>query len=191
MSAKKKNFTDKLANKKKTVLNASPNKRKTLVTLAAVVILAAGGALAYLGLATPLAKAPPVAAGPGSSATPVDLSYPVDLFDDGRARHFEYHHGGLTVRYFILKSADGVLRAAFDACDVCWHAGKGYFQEGDRMVCRNCGRKFDSSQVNEVQGGCNPAPLNRTVVEDRVILQVSDILRGKSYFDFSKGRART
>lgn len=112
------------------------------------------------------------------------VSYPVSLFEDGSARHFDYKADGMTLRYFIIKSKEGVIRAAFDACDVCWPAGKGYYQEGNHMVCRNCGRKFASELVNEVKGGCNPAPLNRHVQGDRIVLKVEDILKGKSYFNF-------
>ena len=91
----------------------------------------------------------------------------------------------MTIRYFVIKSADGVIRAAFDACDVCWPAGKGYYQEGDDMVCRNCGRHFASVMVNEVQGGCNPAPLKRTIQDGQVLLKVEEILAGRTYFNFS------
>jgi uncharacterized membrane protein len=118
-----------------------------------------------------------------SDATVVKL--PASRFDDGAARHFEYQHGNDTIRFFVLKSADGVIRAAFDACDVCWPAGKGYYQEGDNMVCRNCGKRFASNRVNEVKGGCNPAPLNRRIVGEHLIIQVSDIIEGKAYFNFS------
>ena len=55
------------------------------------------------------------------------------------------------------------------------------------MVCRNCGRKFRSTRVNEVKGGCNPAPLNRKVQNGKVMIQTSDLLQGRIYFDFSKG----
>lgn len=113
------------------------------------------------------------------------ITYPLDLFNDNKAHHFEYKDHDITIRYFILKSSDGVIRAAFDACDVCWQAGKGYYQEGDQMVCRNCGRRFASILINEVKGGCNPAPLQRSIKDNNLIIQTSDILDGKQYFDLS------
>lgn len=121
-----------------------------------------------------------------SSAQPVSnqVIYPVSMFDDGKAKHFEYRLNNMTIKYFIIKSSDGVIRAAFDACDVCWPEGKGYYQEGDYMVCRNCGRRFASVLVNEVKGGCNPAPLKRAVENGRLIIQVKDILNGAQYFNF-------
>ncbi len=117
------------------------------------------------------------------------VRHAINLFDDGKAKHFEFKgDNGITIKYFVLKSSDGVVRAAFDACDVCWPSGKGYFQEGDNMVCRNCGKRFASVKVNEVKGGCNPAPLARRVEGGSLVIQVADILAGQSYFDFQGRR---
>jgi uncharacterized membrane protein len=57
------------------------------------------------------------------------------------------------------------------------------------MVCNNCGQRFPSVKVNVIKGGCNPAPLNRTVVGDNLMIKVSDILEGGNlYFNFARGR---
>ncbi len=81
-----------------------------------------------------------------------------------------------------MKSSDGVYRAALDACDVCFAAKKGYRQEGDDMVCNNCGNHFHSAQVNEVRGGCNPVGLERKVNGDRLDLNAKELEAGASYF---------
>jgi uncharacterized membrane protein len=81
-----------------------------------------------------------------------------------------------------VKSIDGIVRAAFDACDVCYKSKKGYRQEGDNMVCNNCNQKFRTDQVNEVKGGCNPAPLNRRIEGTQVVISGQDILKGAWYF---------
>lgn len=117
----------------------------------------------------------------GSDASVV--KYPVSLFEDRKAKFFEYKKGNLEIKYFILKSSDDVIRAAFDACDVCWRAGKGYKQSGDEMVCQNCGRRFASVRINEVYGGCNPAPLRRRIENGNLVISVDDIIEGKMYFD--------
>jgi uncharacterized membrane protein len=88
------------------------------------------------------------------------------------------------VAFFVLKSGDGVLRAAIDACDVCYKAGKGYYQEGDFMVCENCGQKFASSRINVVKGGCNPAPLNRVVVGNQLVIEMLDINANTGYMKY-------
>jgi uncharacterized membrane protein len=120
-----------------------------------------------------------------------EVIYPVKIFQNGDARFYSHPAGnGITIKYFILKSSDGLIRAAFDACDVCWREGKGYTQKGDFMICKNCGRRFSSVRINEAQGGCNPAPLTRTIRGDNVVLRVKDILEGGKYFDFGKGGGR-
>lgn len=122
------------------------------------------------------------------SAWSADLSYQVKLFDDGRARHYQHKlRDGTTVRFFVLKSSDGIIRAALDACDVCWTANKGYQQKGNDMICKNCGKKFLSSRINEVSGGCNPAPLRREVSSGIVVIREKDLKEGARYFTFKGG----
>jgi len=117
-----------------------------------------------------------------------EVVYPVKTFENRKARFYSLRgNDGITIKYFVVKSSDGVIRAAFDACDVCWQDGKGYVQQEDFMVCTKCGRRFASVRINEVQGGCNPAPLTREIKGDKVILQAKDILEGKKYFAFGKG----
>jgi uncharacterized membrane protein len=118
-----------------------------------------------------------------------DITYPATQFSDGKAKFFSYKTPeGITIKYFIIKSSDGVIRAAFDACDVCWPEGKGYQQKGDFMVCKNCGKQFHSTRVNEVSGGCNPSPLTRKLESGQVIIKPEDVLKGKRYFDLKGGK---
>jgi uncharacterized membrane protein len=128
--------------------------------------------------------------GAGASATTnqgFEVTYSLKTFQDGKARFYEYkNNDGITIRYFILKSSDGVVRAAFDACDVCWPEGKGYVQKGDYMVCRNCGRRFASVKVNVITGGCNPGALQREVSGDKLVIKIKNIREGRKYFDFSR-----
>ena len=171
----------KLAAKKAAVLGRQKKKRLPWA-MAAVVVIVIAAAVVFFNTQED-GESPVSASGP----VVVDKTLvvlPTHLFDDGRARHFEYVSGKETIRYFVLKSSDGVLRAAFDACDVCWPAGKGYYQDGDHMVCRNCGRRFASVLVNEVQGGCNPAPLSRKLENDKLVIQIKDIEQGRQYFNF-------
>jgi uncharacterized membrane protein len=178
----KKQNQDKMAAKKAAVLNTEKRSRMPIFMTIAGVILIAGAAGLFIQKGNN--KTPAIASAPLTSGSTA-VKFPAVLFQDGKARHFEHVDGNSTIRYFILKSSDGIIRAAFDACDVCWQAGKGYYQEGDNMVCRNCGRKFASVLVNEVKGGCNPAPLDRILENGQVIIRVKDILDGKPFFNFS------
>ncbi len=126
----------------------------------------------------------PTTGGSPKASPSLEFTYPVKTFQDGKAHFYEYKAANVTIKYFILKSSDGVIRAAFDACDVCWPQGKGYFQKDDFMVCRNCGRRFASVRVNDITGGCNPGALKREVVKDNLVVKVNDILEGRKYFSF-------
>jgi len=174
---------EKIAAKKAAVLGTEKKSRLPLFAALAGAVLVAVGAFVYIS-----GKGSESSATTSQTSSEIKVSqgtYPVSLFDDGRARHFEYKSDDITIKYFILKSSDGVIRAAFDACDVCWRSGKGYFQEGDNMVCRNCGRRFASVRVNEVKGGCNPAPLTRRIEGDKLVIDINDILEGRQFFNFS------
>lgn len=111
-----------------------------------------------------------------------EVILPLKSISDGKAHHFVYKSEDKAIKFFVIQSGDGVIRAAFDACDVCFHSKKGYSQDGEFMICNNCGRKFHSSRINVVQGGCNPAPLKRVTEGDKLVIQVSDILHGARYF---------
>jgi len=177
----KKSDQDKIAAKKAVILGTEKRSRMPLVVGILCALLIAGAAVVYLNQSSVNPSA--IASAPAAAGS-TSVSFPASLFEDGKARHFEHTDGQHTIRYFILKSSDGIIRAAFDACDVCWPAGKGYYQEGDHMVCRNCGRRFASVLVNEVKGGCNPAPLNRSLDNGKLVIQVKDILDGSQYFNF-------
>jgi uncharacterized membrane protein len=107
---------------------------------------------------------------------------PAATFEDGHAHWYTYQAEDREIEFFVLKSSDGAIRAAFNACDVCFLDKEGYRQEGDEMVCNACGQRFPSKLINEVRGGCNPSPLERTMEGDEVVIRVDDILAGARYF---------
>ncbi len=169
--------------KKDVVLGAEKKGRLPLIAAIVCSVVIVGGGIFYAGYER--SETVPAAASFTSENSAAQISLPATLFEDGKARHFQHVSGEFNIKYFVLKSSDGIIRAAFDACDVCWPAGKGYYQEGDYMVCRNCGRRFASVLVNEVKGGCNPAPLNRRLENGKVIIEVKDLLEGRQYFNFA------
>lgn len=173
----------KRAAKKTAVLGGNQKSPLPIILLFAVVVLI--GSLVYVyGFMENASTAEQLQAQPSTAGGGQMISIPADTFADGKVRHYEYKSSRHTIRYFVLKSSDGVIRAAFDACDVCWPAGKGYFQSGDNMICRNCGKRFASVLINEIRGGCNPAPLTRRMDNHNVVIQVAHILEGRRYFNF-------
>ncbi|WP_285906728.1 DUF2318 domain-containing protein [Pseudodesulfovibrio pelocollis] len=110
------------------------------------------------------------------------VTIPLTEVSDGKAHYYVLKRDGFEVRFFLLQSPDGVIRAAFDACDECFREKKGYVQDGEFMVCVNCGQRFHASRINEVKGGCNPSPLDRAIGPEAVTIRERDIMAGRGYF---------
>ena len=79
---------------------------------------------------------------------------------------------GTQMEVIAVKDSGGTIRTAFNTCQICYDSGKGYYkQEGDKLVCQNCGNSFTMNQVGITSGGCNPWPIleeDRTVSDDEV-----------------------
>lgn len=157
--------------------------------IAGIIVLAIAGGLLFGGSGPEKAEKIDVSvqdsggSGENLDKDPNSLYIEIAKINDGLAHFYELpSQTGKTIRFFVLKSSDGVFRAAFDACDVCYREKKGYRQEGDNMVCNNCGRKFPSNLINVEQGGCNPAPLDRTIDGEYLVIKKSDIELGVRYF---------
>ena len=164
-----------------------PTRKKPSKTLLIVGGFAAIAFVGYYGGRDLNDRAPAatVAASPTGSvgAVPGEISMPLTDFVPGVAKFFNYVAADKTsMRFFVIKSSDGVYRSALDACDVCYREKRGYHQDGDNMVCRKCGQRFPSALVNEVTGGCNPVALARTVADGKIHIQTAALDSLKSFF---------
>lgn len=80
---------------------------------------------------------------------------------DGQARFYTVQlPQGNAVNFFVVKDGAGVIRAAADACQVCYQQKKGFHQEGTEIVCNNCGNRYPVEKIATEKGGCNPGPIN-------------------------------
>jgi len=139
-----------------------------VVTIGVFVVMNRGGGTTATATAAP---------SPGG-----DVTLPVAQVSDGKAHFYTYDANGTTVKYFVLASKDGTVRAALDACEVCYPQKKGYRQAGDAMQCNNCGKTFPSAKINVITGGCNPIPLTRTVSGGNLVIASSSLQAGQQYF---------
>jgi uncharacterized membrane protein len=109
----------------------------------------------------------------------------IPLSDVGNnALFYSYNADGVEVRYFAVMGSDGDVHVAFDACDVCYHAKKGYRQNGEVMHCINCGLEYpiNSLGTENTAGGCWPSYLPIRINENDVIIQKSDLEQKKWMF---------
>ncbi len=118
------------------------------------------------------------------SVTLTDGAATIPLADvsNGKAKFYSAAVNGTKVRFFILTTPDGVTRSAFDACDVCFPARKGYEQDGPDMVCRNCGLRFREDLVGQVRGGCNPSPLAHELANGHIRITEAALREGLRFF---------
>jgi hypothetical protein len=88
--------------------------------------------------------------------------------------------GGVDLEVLAIRAPDGTVRTAFNTCQVCFDSGRGYYiQEGDSLVCQNCGNRFAAGRVEIESGGCNPVPIfeGDKVTDDTTITIPADYLR--------------
>jgi uncharacterized membrane protein len=110
------------------------------------------------------------------------VTIPLGEVNDGQAHFYSYKGQGGKIPFFVIKGKDGTLRAAFDACDVCFKEKKGYKQQGEEMICKNCNQAFPVAKIGTVSGGCNPSPLKTTLAGATLEIAVSDLEAGVRYF---------
>jgi uncharacterized membrane protein len=90
---------------------------------------------------------------------------------------------GKEIRFFAVKGNDGQVRTALDACDVCFKERKGYQQQGDVMLCRNCNLTFPIDQIGPSSiSGCNPHFLPSQLAGDQVVVALDELKKGARFF---------
>lgn len=99
-----------------------------------------------------------------------ELVIPLSDITDN-AGFFSVTVGSTPLEVLAVKAPDGTIRTAFNTCQVCFGSGKGYYvQEGDELVCQNCGNRFAMKDVQVTKGGCNPLPISE---EDKTVSDTS------------------
>jgi uncharacterized membrane protein len=95
---------------------------------------------------------------------------------------YYYDSDSKTIQYFAVKDSQGNMHVAFDACDVCYEAKKGYKQTNDVMTCLNCGKEFPITSIGaeNTAGGCWPSYLPMIIDNESVVIKISD-LKAKSF----------
>ena len=93
---------------------------------------------------------------------------------------------GTKMEVIAVQAPDGTIRTAFNTCQVCYDSGRGYYkQEGDVLVCQNCGNRFPMSRVEVEAGGCNPWPIfdkEKTVTDESITISYDFLKESKEIF---------
>lgn len=94
--------------------------------------------------------------------------------------------GSTNMEVLAVKASDGSIRTAFNTCQVCNGSPKAYYkQEGDIIICQNCGNQFSMDMIEQQRGGCNPVPIdkeNKTEDGTNIVISKDFIGQNKGLF---------
>jgi len=111
------------------------------------------------------------------------VNIPLSKVADGKAHYYRFEDSGKEIDFIVIKASDGRYRTAFDACDSCFGAKKGYEQKGDVLVCKNCNRQFAINRIGPHEvGGCNPSFLPSQTSANSITITTTDLKAGARYF---------
>ncbi len=100
------------------------------------------------------------------------------------ARFYPYKAGKTNMEVMAVKASDGTIRTAFNTCQICYDSGRGYYkQQGDELVCQNCGNRFRLDQIEKIEGGCNLVP----ILEENKTLDDASIIISQAFMEDNKG----
>lgn len=108
-----------------------------------------------------------------------DLVIPLDKVTNN-VTFYAVDVDGTEMEVMAVRNSSGNIRTAFNTCQICYSSGRGYYQqEGNDLVCQNCGNSFTTDQVGLESGGCNPVPImdNDRKITDTSITISYDFLK--------------
>jgi len=122
-------------------------------------------------------------ASPSDVVSQTEISIPLSEIGSN-AKFYSYDSNGIEIRYFAVLGPDGNVHVAFDACDVCYDAKKGYRQKDDDMQCINCDKVFSINSIgtDNTAGGCWPSFLPTTIDGENIIIKISDLETNRHMF---------
>lgn len=138
-----------------------------------VVLLSVGVVYAREAMPKKVPMPEPVTSDSGS------VTLPVSKLADGQLHRLGFMSGNKLVQFLAMKTADGKIQTALDACEIC--GSFGYVQEGKNLVCLNCAAEINPLTMG-AGGGCNPIPLPSEVTNGVVRVPVSELEKAAHLF---------
>jgi uncharacterized membrane protein len=81
------------------------------------------------------------------------------------------------IRFLVIHKSGGDYAVALDACQICGPVG--YRQEGQNVICRNCGAAIYIPSIGQ-SGGCNPIAVKSQVENGEVVADLAALLDAAS-----------
>ena len=105
------------------------------------------------------------------------VNIPLSELTDSSLHFYTADVNGTVIRFLVIHKQNGDFATALDACQICGTAG--YRQEGQNVICRNCGAAIYIPSIGE-SGGCNPIAVKSRVEGGQVIVDVSALANAVS-----------
>ena len=102
--------------------------------------------------------------------------------ENGGLKFFSYNVGPRSVRFFLVRTESGKLKAALDACATCYINKMGYHADAGCVVCGYCGNRFDFDEMDKGVGGCYPIMLKSRIDGGRVVLDKKELEEAVKWF---------
>lgn len=105
-----------------------------------------------------------------------EVRVPLSQLTDSKLHFYEANVNGTEIRFFVIHIGKDYV-TALDACQICGR--QGYRQEGNNVICRNCGAVIYIPSIGQ-SGGCNPIPLKSGIEAGNVVLDLSTLAQANS-----------
>jgi high-affinity iron transporter len=131
--------------------------------------------IVVIGLTADFVYSAAAAAAPPAQAVTAQngvVRIPTATVEDGRLHFFTVESAGTEIRFLVIRKPGGGYATALDACAICGPAG--YRQEGQNVICRNCGAPIYIPTIGQ-SGGCNPIGFASHVEGGQVVFTVAAV----------------
>lgn len=104
---------------------------------------------------------------------------PVSNLKDHQLHRYVVTYDGAPIRFIAILDSSDSVRVALDACRIC--GTQGYVQEGQNVVCRNCGSAIYIPTIGTA-GGCNPIHLDYVVRHQTILISSRGLAEAAKVF---------
>src|SRR6202040_2930687 len=99
-----------------------------------------------------------------------EVRIPLSQVMDTSLHYYTAEVNQADIRFLVIHKLSGDYATALDACQIC--GAVGYRQEGQNVICRNCGAAIYIPSIGE-SGGCNPIAVKSRVENGEVVVDLS------------------
>jgi FTR1 family protein len=114
------------------------------------------------------AAAPPAATPLEAVGGRVEIA--VSEVGDSNLHFYTADSKGTLLRFLVIRKGNGDYAVALDACQICGWSG--YRQQGQSVICRNCGAAIYVPSIGQ-SGGCNPVAVKARVEAGKILIDLA------------------